>query len=157
MAQSLVLTLADTAATAELGARLARAVLAVQPDTCVVFLEGELGAGKTTFARAFIQTLGHAGRVPSPTYTLVESYVVSGYRVYHLDLYRLRDPAELADLGLADLLEGRFLALVEWPEQGSGHLPPPDLVVRLGILPTGREAGLQCCTGVATALLTAMR
>lgn len=130
--------LADEAATAALGRRLA-AVL----QTGVVYLEGELGAGKTALARAILQGRGFTGKVKSPTYTLVEPYHVEGDNIYHLDLYRLSDPEELEWLGLRDMLEGRHLLLIEWPTRGAGYLPAPDLVVELDYLDDGRVVNLR--------------
>jgi tRNA threonylcarbamoyladenosine biosynthesis protein TsaE len=97
----------------------------------VLFLEGELGAGKTTFARALLRELGVGERIKSPTYSLIESYVLAGFTAHHLDLYRIADAAELEWLGLADLMAPGTLLLVEWPERGAGALPRPDLVLRL--------------------------
>jgi tRNA threonylcarbamoyladenosine biosynthesis protein TsaE len=93
----------------------------------VIFLEGELGAGKTLFARAFIQALGYSGYVKSPTYGLLESYAVAGKTILHLDLYRIEDPEELDYLALRDLFDDETVMLVEWPDKGIHHLPPPDL------------------------------
>lgn len=97
----------------------------------VIFLEGELGAGKTTFARALLRALGVGERIKSPTYSLVETYVGDDFLVHHLDLYRIAGADELEWLGLADLLTPGALLLVEWPERGADALPPPDLVLRL--------------------------
>lgn len=138
MAEPARLDLRDASATVAAGRRLAAAVSRVRPGSLVIYLEGELGAGKTTFARGFLAGLGHAGRVPSPTYTLIEPYDVPGYRVFHIDLYRIRDPRELADLGLAELTDPGAIALVEWPEQGVGHLPPADLRICLSLSGGGR-------------------
>ncbi len=97
----------------------------------IVHLSGELGAGKTTFARALLQALGVGERVKSPTYSLIESYRLGELDVHHLDLYRLADPGELEWLGLGDLWESGALVLIEWPERGAGELPAPDLLLRL--------------------------
>lgn len=105
---------------------------------CVIWLEGELGAGKTTLARGILRGLGHRGRVPSPTYTLVESYQLGDLRLHHLDLYRLADPEELEYLGLADLCDGCSVLLVEWPERGAGLLPEADVRLRIRHAGQGR-------------------
>lgn len=116
-----------------LGARLAEAVRAADPESpLVVGLTGDLGAGKTTLASGFLSALGHEGPVRSPTYTLIEPYRLAGRDVYHCDLYRLRDPAELDDLGLRDLLVDGSILLVEWPERAGHRLGSVDLLLRLG-------------------------
>ena len=122
--------------------RLGAALAAVCPRPFVVFLEGDLGAGKTTLVRGFLRALGHAGAVRSPTFTLLEPYAFAAGPVYHLDLYRLADPDELAFLGLRDLLGGQSILLVEWPERGRGELPAPDLRIVIEHLPDGRQVQL---------------
>ena len=97
----------------------------------MVYLVGDLGAGKSFFSRALIQNFLPQARVKSPTYNLVESYPCVGFEIHHFDLYRLCDPEELEFLGLRDLLQGQALALVEWPSKGEGVLPVPDLVIEL--------------------------
>ncbi len=104
----------------------------------LVFLEGELGAGKTTLARGILRGLGFSGHVKSPTYTLVEPYEFDGQRVYHFDFYRIKDAEELEYIGLDDLLGERAIKLVEWPERASGRLPRPDRVVRIRVENDGR-------------------
>ena len=126
------LALADSAATERAGASLA----AVLPqEDMVLYLQGDLGAGKTTLVRGLLRALGHASRVPSPTYTLVEPYTLGRRELKHLDLYRIADPEELAFLGVRDM--GGVL-LIEWPERGEHFLPLPDLVCRLRTAPPGR-------------------
>ena len=106
-------TLSDETATAELGARIAGGLV---PGDAVL-LKGELGAGKTTLARAILRALGIEGHVPSPTFTLVQSYQAQDFALYHYDLYRIETPREIAELGMDDALEDG-VALVEWPERG---------------------------------------
>jgi len=110
---------------------VARALATRVPDGGVLYLEGSLGAGKTTFARALLRALGVGERVKSPTYTLIESYPLGELTVHHLDLYRIAAADELEWLGLRDLAAGQQLWLIEWPEHGAGATPPADLHVRL--------------------------
>lgn len=112
----------------------------------VVFLSGDLGAGKTTFARALLGALGVDSRVKSPTYSLIESYAIGALAIHHLDLYRIADAGELEWLGLADLAVEPYLLLVEWPERAGEVLPPPDLVVRLAHAPQARDVVLEAST-----------
>lgn len=112
-------------------AALATALADTAPLTGLVFLQGALGAGKTTFSRAFLRQMGVTGPVRSPTYTLIEPYELPDRRVLHLDLYRLAVPEELDDLGLRDEFD-QALLLIEWPERGAGELPVADLLIELG-------------------------
>lgn len=113
-------------ATAALAARLA----VYCPDSAVIHLEGELGAGKSVFARAFLQTLGVSGPIKSPTYAVLETYAVpNGRDAVHMDLYRIADPDELDYLAIDGLLEHLQVLLVEWPQHGADRLPPADLGV----------------------------
>ena len=120
---------------AAFGARLA----ADCTGPALIFLEGELGAGKTTLTRGFLRGLGHQGAVRSPTYTLVEPYLIGKRRVYHLDLYRVADPAELEFLGLREMLTEDAVLLIEWPERGAGWLPAADLRIHIEHCPEGRR------------------
>ncbi|HSC47886.1 MAG TPA: tRNA (adenosine(37)-N6)-threonylcarbamoyltransferase complex ATPase subunit type 1 TsaE [Gammaproteobacteria bacterium] len=125
--------LKDSAATESAGAALAE----VLPEAdMVIYLRGELGAGKTTLVRGVLRALGHRGRVPSPSYTLVEPYELPGRSLQHLDLYRIGDPGELSFLGVRDLSGTLF---VEWPERGEGRLPAADLICRLSLEGGGRR------------------
>lgn len=112
----------------------------------VIFLQGQLGAGKTTLVRGFLRGLGYTGHVKSPTYTLVEPYEFSALMVYHFDLYRLKDPGELEYMGLQDYFTAHAICLIEWPEQGQGRLPAADLVVDLAPYETGRTVKIQALT-----------
>jgi len=132
------LFLADEEATMALGRRLAT----VLPAGLVAFLYGDLGAGKTTFARAFLQALGVGERVKSPTYSLVEGYDIGQRQAFHLDLYRIADPGELEWLGLDSLAEPGAIVLVEWPERGAGALPPVDLALSFRHENSGRAVRL---------------
>ena len=108
----------------------------------IIYLEGELGAGKTTFARGVIQHFGISSRVKSPTYTLVEPYTIRGIRIYHFDFYRLSDPEELEYIGARDYFGEGALCLIEWPERGQPLVPPPDLTVRISFESIGRHVEL---------------
>jgi tRNA threonylcarbamoyladenosine biosynthesis protein TsaE len=112
-------------AVGELAARFASAV----QTPAVIYLRGDLGAGKTTFARAYIHSLGFPGYVKSPSYGLLETYTAGGQTVLHLDLYRIEDPEELEFLAIRDLFDQESVLLVEWPDRGEHYLPAPDLVL----------------------------
>ncbi|WP_374601513.1 tRNA (adenosine(37)-N6)-threonylcarbamoyltransferase complex ATPase subunit type 1 TsaE [Arenimonas sp.] len=143
------ISLADPEATDALGRLLAGS----QPPGAVVFLDGPLGAGKSSLARAWLRALGVTGPVKSPTYTLVERYPLpAGGEAAHLDLYRLADAGELDFLGLDELADAG-LWLVEWPDRGAVGLPPPDLRIRLAMDGSGRVARLQACSARGEAWL----
>ena len=122
--------------TAEDTEALGRELASVRPDPStlvVAYLTGELGAGKTTFARGFLRALGVAGAVRSPTFTLLELHELEGLTALHIDLYRLHDAAELDSLGLRDWARPNSLWLIEWPERGGRRLPPPDLTLTFAV------------------------
>ena len=130
--------LPDESATLALGAALGRAL---EPGL-IVYLRGELGAGKTTLVRGALRALGHRGPVKSPTYALVEVYDVSRLHLHHFDFYRFHDPREWIDAGFRESFDGLNVSLVEWPEKAAGMLPPADLEIGLALHGTGRNAEL---------------
>ena len=141
----------DGMAMEDLGQRLARS--AKRPG--VIYLEGDLGTGKTTLVRGLLRGFGYHGKVKSPTYTLVEPYPIDHLTVYHLDLYRLGSPEELEWIGIRDLLAEAALLLVEWPAQGEGMLPPADLVVSLTYQGEGRELQFRALTQTGELMISA--
>ena len=132
----------------ELGRRLALA----GPTAAVVYIAGELGAGKTTLIRGMLRGLGVTGTVKSPTYTLVEPYALGELTVYHLDLYRLGEPIELEYLGIRDYFGDAVLFLIEWPERAASALPHADLRIQIDIQALGREVRLMPLTKVGKKL-----
>ncbi len=149
-----ILLLADESATLAYGAALA-AVLKSHNPPWIVFLKGDLGAGKTTLVRGFLKAMGYQGVVKSPTYTLVESYpcildhhdascnFLQNGTFYHFDLYRLEDPKRLDLIGMQDYGKDPGMVWIEWPEQGAGFLPDPDLMIELKVVPEGRTINIQ--------------
>ncbi len=145
--------LVDEAGMLALGEKLAHAC----SDTAVIFLYGPLGAGKTTLARGFLRGLGFAGKVKSPTYTLVEPYELAHQYVYHFDFYRLRDSLELDFMGIQDYFAPHHICLIEWPEYGEGMLPSADLAFYINIQGEQRAVKLIAYTPIGKNIVERMQ
>jgi tRNA threonylcarbamoyladenosine biosynthesis protein TsaE len=130
--------LPSTEATEQFGA----ALWTILPESGVVFLQGELGAGKTTLVRGFLRAAGFTGVVKSPTFTLVEEYTLKERKIFHFDLYRLSDPEELEWIGIRDYFSENCLNFIEWAERGKGFLPTPDAIISLTVQGLGRNLTL---------------
>lgn len=139
--------------TAKLAVDLANAVKHQLDNGVIVYLQGDLGAGKTTFSRHFIQALGHSGNVKSPTYTLVEPYSLNGIDVYHFDLYRLSDPEELEFMGIRDYFGDNRVCLIEWPQNGGQCLAAADLVISIEPDKAGRRFTIAASSNAGQAIL----
>ena len=135
-----------------LGERLGL-VLAAHSEAAILFLEGDLGAGKTTLSRGILRAFGHRSSVKSPTYTLVEVYDLPERQVYHFDLYRLGDPEELEYLGIRDYFDDHSISLIEWPARGAGYLPQPDWCLRVSVEGVGRRISIEAQTAKGRLLL----
>ncbi len=142
MTKTLTLSLPTATATEWLGEALARSLPQPPSADRVMYLRGELGAGKTTCVRSFLRALGATGTVRSPTYTLLETYTVAPLTCVHVDLYRVRTEGEVEELGLRDWLDEDHLLLIEWPEKGGIALPAADIDLHLEYTGEGRLATL---------------
>jgi tRNA threonylcarbamoyladenosine biosynthesis protein TsaE len=134
--------LADESATEALGARVGQMLT----PGIVIWLTGDLGAGKTTLTRGLLRALGHAGAVKSPTYTLLEPYVVSKMALYHFDFYRFSEPQEFLDAGLEEYFAEDAVCLVEWADKACPFVPPADIEISLQVDGDGRRA---VCRGMS--------
>ena len=149
----MTLRLPDEAATLALGACLARAL---EPGL-VIYLDGDLGSGKTTLVRGALRGLGYAGNVKSPTYTLVELYAISRLNLHHFDFYRFSQPEEYLDAGLDEYFQGGAVCLVEWPDKAGDYLVPADLRVALAVADIGRRADVIALTAAGRSCLSRLR
>ncbi len=113
------------------------------PSKSLVFLYGDLGAGKTTMVRGFLRAAGYHGTVKSPTYTLVEEYEVGGRKIFHFDLYRVVDPEELEWMGIRDYFDQDSICFIEWPDNGEGFLPKPDRIITLNMHGLARSLNME--------------
>jgi len=138
---SINLDLPNAGITAELGAALAHAMPALSAGA-VVYLQGELGAGKTSCVRSLLRALGVTAQVRSPTYTLVDTYALANLDCVHIDLYRVSSADEALELGLRDMTGAGSLMLIEWPENGGAAVPAADLRLQLFYAGEGRSASL---------------
>ncbi len=150
------ITLVDEQATIELGGQLAAIVKNKLNKGIVAFLNGDLGAGKTTLTRGFVQGMGHLGKVKSPTYTLVEPYDLSPWYIYHFDLYRLSDPEELEFIGIREYFKENCCSFIEWPEKGNGLLAKPDISINMFYCEAQRNTILQAHSALGVELLLAI-
>lgn len=137
----------------DLGGELAVAMT----QGAVIYLHGDLGAGKTTLTRGFLRRLGHEGKVKSPTYTLVEPYELAGRHVYHFDFYRLETAQELEHIGIHDYFFPNAICLIEWPQKGFPLLPPADLACYIEIRDKSREVRIEACTLLGETILSQLK
>ena len=138
------------------GTALGRALPPLPTGPAILYLQGELGAGKTTLARGLITGRGHAGPVRSPTFTLLEVYPLRGLTAVHIDLYRLSEPRELEALGLRDFALPDHVWLIEWPERGANVIPPPDVRIALRAMPDGHAVEASAHSPLGQAWLVAL-
>lgn len=153
--------LPDEAATVAMGENIAKIVLQQHTlqqnqQSLVVFLNGDLGAGKTTLTRGFVRAMGHKGNVKSPTYTLVEPYELPPWQVYHFDLYRLSDPEELEYMGIRDYFSDHCCCFIEWPEKGAGVLANADIIINIVYQDEQRLIEFVSCTSRGEGVLQSL-
>lgn len=134
--------LADENDTLKLGERFAQLI----SPPLIIWLEGDLGAGKTTFTRGLLNALGYNGAVKSPTYNIVETYPFKGFNLHHFDLYRFQNPEEWLDAGLDELITADSIILIEWPQLGGDLAPPADIILNITISSSGRTVQINAVT-----------
>ena len=133
---------------------LAGKIASITPAGAILYLKGGLGAGKTTFARGFIQSLGTTAKIKSPTYTLIEEYDLPGKHIVHVDLYRLHDADELSYIGFPEEIPENSIMLIEWPERAVAYIPAPDLEISITHSTTGRIIDMTSFSTLGEAILT---
>ncbi|MEH6469209.1 MAG: tRNA (adenosine(37)-N6)-threonylcarbamoyltransferase complex ATPase subunit type 1 TsaE [Porticoccus sp.] len=149
-------TVASEEAMVQLGVQLGVELSQTPSSSALVFLDGDLGVGKTTLCRGILQAFGHTGTVKSPTYTLVESYQLGNALLHHFDLYRLGNPEELEFIGIRDYFHQGNYCLIEWPNRGAGILPVPDLEVMISVTKNGRDVSITAATDVGNSILLSL-
>ena len=145
----MIIPLKNETETTEIGSKVASCLKGGE----VIYLKGELGTGKTTLVRGALNKLGFVGNVKSPTYTIVEPYSIDNHVVYHFDLYRLNDPAELESLGIRDYCDGQSICFFEWPEKGGNLLPNADINLLLSYTEEGRNVELTTTSEIGKSIL----
>ena len=145
----MIIPLKNETETTEIGSKLASCLKGGE----VIYLKGELGTGKTTLVRGVLNRLGHTGNVKSPTYTIVEPYLIDSHVIYHFDLYRLDDPEELESLGIRDYCDGQSICFFEWPEKGGNILPNADINLELTYIESTREVEFTSKSDVGKTIL----
>ncbi|ORF05492.1 tRNA (adenosine(37)-N6)-threonylcarbamoyltransferase complex ATPase subunit type 1 TsaE [Snodgrassella alvi] len=141
--------LADENDTLKLGERFAQLI----SPPLIIWLKGDLGAGKTTFTRGLLNALGYNGAVKSPTYNIVETYPFKGFNLHHFDLYRFQNPEEWLDAGLDELITADSIILIEWPQLGGDLAPPADIILNITIKSSGRTVQINAVTTNGTKTL----
>lgn len=141
--------LADENDTLKLGERFAQLI----SPPLIIWLEGDLGAGKTTFTRGLLNALGYNGAVKSPTYNIVETYPFKGFNLHHFDLYRFQNPEEWLDAGLDELITADSIILIEWPQLGGDLAPPADIILNITLNGSGRTVQINTVTTNGTKTL----